>query len=286
MTYKTQTQQALFDPFVDEQVIAQAELEEYIEAQAQAIAPEELTSVEISFYEHEIYHAQKLIARITHEDDDFETQRWVVMINSVEIHRASTWAKCHSYITYHYKQGELPVQEEETPATTTGNEIMASIAHECEKFGLELLEDGIYKDNQKLGQVGCSNGRWWVVLASSADLGYGAKNKSSLLGCFDTPTVPIAGSIKAGLVFQPNETQTQVPCDSAFDAVWSLSMVSAKQFKIQNSKCKIEEPATPSTAAMGCEQLLDRPFDQLTPREWNRLLKYKPTDETEDLVAA
>lgn len=236
---------------IDSQAIAQTELEQHISQQAQAVAPEELTSVVCSFYDHEIYAGDELVAKITYDHDDFQTQRWVVMVNSVEIHRANTWTKCHSYITWHYKQGELPVQEQEVPATTTGNEVMASIANECEKFGLELLDSGIYHNDQKLGEVGCTDGRWWVVLASSA---------------------------------------AQVPCDSAFDAVWLLSMVSANQFKIQNLPSNQEEAATHSkyadTNLVDCEQLLDKPFEELTTDEWEQLRDYKPRSESVMLLTA
>ncbi|MDZ8189169.1 MAG: hypothetical protein RMX96_30560 [Nostoc sp. ChiSLP02] len=44
---------------------------------------------------------------------------------------------------------------------------MAQIFNECEKCGLELLEDGIYRNDVKLGSVGCTNGYWWVIRASS-----------------------------------------------------------------------------------------------------------------------
>ncbi|WP_026736257.1 hypothetical protein [Fischerella sp. PCC 9605] len=76
MPYTTHTQQALFAPFVDSQALAQAELENYIETQASAVAPEELTSVVCSFYDHEVYALEKLIAKITYDHDDFQTQRW------------------------------------------------------------------------------------------------------------------------------------------------------------------------------------------------------------------
>ncbi|WP_051469887.1 hypothetical protein [Fischerella sp. PCC 9605] len=241
---------------IDEQAVAQAELEEYIEAQASAVVPEELRVVEISFGEHEIYALEKLVAKITYDHDDFQTQRWVVIINSVEVHRALTWAKCHSYITWHYKQGELPVQEAEVPAATTGNEIMASVAHECEKFGLELLDSGIYHNSVKLGLVGCTDGRWWFVQASS-------------------------------------QHQERVPCDSAADAVWSLSMVSAKQFNQQpapSNQEEIKEPATPSkyaeTNLVDCEQLLDKAFEELTTDEWEQLKDYKPRSESVMLLTA
>jgi hypothetical protein len=146
---------------------------------------EELRSVEISFEDHEFYAGQKLVASISHDDD--LTQPWIVMVNGEEIHRANTFKRCHSYITWHYQRGTLPVQEE-GPAATTGNEIMVQIATECEKYGFDLMDDGIYHHDVKLGQVGCTDGRWWVIRASS-------------------------------------EHQQKIPCDSVMDAVWSLSMV-------------------------------------------------------------
>jgi hypothetical protein len=48
------------------------------------IAPENtIRTVEISFYDHEIYAGDKLIASISHDTDDFVTQRWVVMVNGI-----------------------------------------------------------------------------------------------------------------------------------------------------------------------------------------------------------
>jgi hypothetical protein len=228
MTHTTHTQQAIFASFVvDEQTLAQAELENHITQQAQVVAPEDFRVVEISCYDHEIYVGQTLIASITYDHDDFVTQRWVVMVNSVEEHRADTWAKCHKHITWQYKQGTLPVQQQQAPATSTGNEVMALLAAECEKFGFELLDDSIYNNDVKLGEVGCTDGRWWVNRASSGH-------------------------------------QQQVPSDSAFDAVWSLSMVEV----------------LPGVKTGSCEELLDRSFDQLTTSEWKRLMEYKPLPES------
>lgn len=44
---------------------------------------------------------------------------------------------------------------------------MGQIATECEKQGLELLDDEIYRDDVKLGSVGCTDGYWWFIRASS-----------------------------------------------------------------------------------------------------------------------
>jgi hypothetical protein len=49
---------------------------------------------------------------------------------------------------------------------------MAHIFNECQKYGFEILDDGIYKDDVKLGQVGCTDGNWWVTLGSSGQQQY------------------------------------------------------------------------------------------------------------------
>jgi hypothetical protein len=177
----------------------------------------ELTTVEISSFDYEIYADSKLIASITH-DDNHLTQRWVVMVNGKEEFRATTPMRCDRFICNHFKDGTLPVQEErvtEEPCTT-GNEIIAQVAVECEKFELELMEDGIYHNDVKLGEVGFSNGNWWFVRAGE---------------------------------------QERVPCDSALDAVWWLSMVDV------------------SLAEGADEYLQYRPLEQMTGEELQRLLE-------------
>ncbi|MEH1918222.1 hypothetical protein [Nostoc sp.] len=186
----------------DEQALAQAELDSYIADQAQVVAPEPLTIVEISFDHHEYYAGNQLIASISY-DDNHLTQHWVVMVNDKEVFRANTLMHCDRFICTHYKDGSLPVQEKEAegqgavspirnsqfavrslencelrtdncellqrPApcslssSTTENQIMAHIFNECQSYGFEILDDGIYNNNGvKLGQVGCTHGNWWV----------------------------------------------------------------------------------------------------------------------------
>ncbi|WP_341532045.1 hypothetical protein WKK05_40870 (plasmid) [Nostoc sp. UHCC 0302] len=330
---------------VDEQVIAQAELNNYVTAQAQAVAPEQLTPVEISFDHHEYYAGNQLIASISH-DDDHLTQRWVVMVEGVEKFRANTWARCHRFILWHlnnsqlpsrnsqlntipkskkfytcndsihncelrtancklhqqgtlntlpipqveeltfleisyydqevhigdyhtdsylvasisfdhdnyedlywrvmingqeiyrditpalcyeyikqqYQQGTLPVQEQlPEEICTTSNEIMSQIFNECEKFGFDILDDGIYNGDRKLGEVGQTNDSWWFTRAA-------------------------------------DDNQQRIPCDSVLDAVWWLSMVEV----LSNAE------------VANCEQLLDLPFEQLTTHDWQRLREYEP----------
>ncbi len=201
---------------------------------------EEFTTIEISFYDYEIYAGDKRIACITYDCNDFVTQPWMVMVNGAEIHRANSWMKCHSYIQWHYRKGTLPIQKPELDApVTTDNEVMAQIATECEKFDFDLYENGIYHNDVKLGEVGCTEGQWWVLQASS-------------------------------------QQQEQVPCNSAFDAVWSLWVIKVNQG---------EDPLSTSTPNIN-EELLDRPFDELSDTEWGLLKKYEPLPTNVALIAA
>jgi hypothetical protein len=275
---------------IDEQTKAQAELDQYITAQAEAIAPEELTTVEINFYHHEVYAGNRLIAYITYDPNDFDIQPWVVMVNGEEKFRANTWAICHRFIQWHhkdgtlnpptnseipevptiatisfydqeafvggelvasifydhdnhedlywrviindqeifrdlsaaryhsyvkqqYQQGTLPLQEPFVEPCATGNEIMVQIFNECEKYGLELLEDGVYQNDVKLGEVGCTDGDWWAIRTGG--------NKG------------------------------RVVCDCVMDAVWWLSIT--------------------ETSSTTNKYLQNRPLEQLTSAELQKL---------------
>jgi hypothetical protein len=249
--YQASKIQKLSPAAPNEQALAQAELDSYIADQAQIVAPEPLTIVEISFDHHEYYADDKLVASISH-DDNHLTQRWVVMVNEKEVFRANTLMRCDRFICTHYKDGSLPVQEEaggqgaggrgerfspmhpapcSLSSSTTGNEVMAQIFDECEKYGFEILNDGIYQNDVKLGEVGCIDGGWWVM--------------------------------------RSGEYQ-QMPCNSAMDAVWWLSMVDS----------------VPHTEAADCEELLDRPFEMLTSLDWELLREYAPVAESRELVTA
>ncbi|MEH2161527.1 MAG: hypothetical protein V7K38_10860, partial [Nostoc sp.] len=177
VNYQASKIQKLAPAAPDNQALAQAELDNYIADQAQAIAPEPLTIVEISFGDHEYYADDKLVATIAH-DDNHLTQRWVVMVNDKEVFRANTLMRCDRFICTHYKDGSLPVQNKEVTPPTTENQIMAHIFNECQNYGFELLDDGIYTHDtedgklRKLGQVGCTNGNWWVIQDSSGQQQY------------------------------------------------------------------------------------------------------------------
>jgi hypothetical protein len=259
MTYPTYTQQALSrynlprlkriaaergvtptgdkraaDTWVDAIITHQSTQLQKVDEQttAQPVAPEKLTTVEISFYDHEIYALNELIATISHDDD--LTQPWVVIVNGVEKFRANTWARCHRYIIWHHQDGTLnePLPAQTEALCTTGNEVMAQIFNECEKYGYEILNDGIYQNDEKLSEVGQTDGNCWFTRAAE-------------------------------------ETQ-HIACDSARETVWQLPMVDV----------------LPHTKAVDCEELLDRPFDELTSDEWQRLREYVPVAESWELVTA
>ncbi len=298
----------------DEQEIAQGELDQYIADQAEAIAPEPLTTVEINFYHHEIYCGKQLIAYIAYDHSEFVTQPWLVMVNGeekfrdttvarcqrfiewhhkdgtlnpfaltevpevptiteisfydqealvngelvasisfdsenhenlywrvlvndVEIFRDTTSARCHSYVKQQYQQGTLPVQKPFEEPCSTENEIITQIFNECEKCGLELLDDGIYHNNVKLGRVGCTDGNWWIILSSCGQQQY-------------------SGSVS--------------------DAVRRLC---------PSQTSLLEGDVVGDAKVADCEQLLDLPFEELTAEDWQRLQAYKPVQQPQ-LAAA
>ena len=239
---------------IDNQALAQAELNDYIANQAQAVAPEPLTTREISFYDHEIYSGNHLIATISHDDD--LTQPWVVMVEGKEKFRANTYARCHRFIQWHHQDSTLsePLPTQTQTPCTTENRIMAHIFNECQNYGFEILDDGIYNNNGvKLGQVGCTEGNWWVKRRCSGQQQYS---------------------------------------NSVFDAVRSLSMVDTSLAEPVHKYLQsrpLEQLTTEelqqllSAQMANCEQLLDRPVDELTSEDWERLREYEPYLE---LVAA
>ncbi len=164
--YQASKVQKLTPAAPDNQALAQAELDHFIADQAQVVAPEPLTIVEISFDHHEYYAGNQLIASISH-DDNHLTQPWVVMVNDTEVFRANTIIRCDRFIQWHHQDKILnetaPTQVETETPPTTENLIMAHIFNECQNYGFEILDDGIYNNKGvKLGQVGCTDGNWWV----------------------------------------------------------------------------------------------------------------------------
>ncbi len=226
---------------IDSQAIAQAELETHIEAQAETIAPE-ITTIEISFYDHEVYAQGKQIASITHDPDDFQTQRWVAMVGETEIHRADAWAKCFEYVRWHYKQGTLPA-----PLVTTAEsgvvggaryhlEMEATVA--VELTGYKLVHSyAVTPDVIEIDSV------------IDADFGslYRVWDSRTLLGTFYQ-------SADNKWVAQPTHSLLRPRCNTAASA--SLFIVGQREEKTD------------------LEKLLDKPFDELTVYEWEQLKQH------------
>ncbi|MBW4458256.1 MAG: hypothetical protein KME55_39865 [Nostoc indistinguendum CM1-VF10] len=232
----------------DEQDLAQAELDNYITDQAQAIAPEPLTIVEISFDHHEYYADDKLVASITY-DDNHLTQRWVVTVNDKEVFRANTLIRCDRFICTHYKDGTLPVQEQLATPCTTENQIMAHIFNECQNYNNSQLpirnsqlhamlknrklctcNDSItnYVHNCELRTANCELlSNWWVKRRYSAQQQYS---------------------------------------NSVLDAVRSLSMVDTS----------LAEPVH--------KYLQSRPLEQLTTEELQQLFNHEVRSLLQELV--
>ena len=105
ITAMAEYQASKVQKITDEQATAQSELDQHIAIQAKALAPEPLTTLEISFYDHDFYAGFELIATITYDDD--LTQPWVVMVNGAEKFRANTWIRCYRFISWHHQDGTL-----------------------------------------------------------------------------------------------------------------------------------------------------------------------------------
>ncbi|WDD36508.1 hypothetical protein PQG02_35770 (plasmid) [Nostoc sp. UHCC 0926] len=121
--YQASKIQKLSPAAPDEQALAQAELDSYIADQAQAVAPEPLTTVEINFYHHEVFCGKELIAYIAYDHDDLVTQPWLVIVNGKEQFRATTSNRCQRFIEWHLNNSQFasrnsqlhPIPESEKP---------------------------------------------------------------------------------------------------------------------------------------------------------------------------
>jgi hypothetical protein len=56
-----------------------------------------------------VYAGEVAIAAIAHNDDNHLP--YAVMVGGIEIHAAATWAACYGFVTWHHKQGTLPIAQ-------------------------------------------------------------------------------------------------------------------------------------------------------------------------------
>lgn len=146
--------------------------------QVEKAAEINLATREISFYHHEVVASDEVVAEIKHDASDFVTQRWVVTISGIEIHRADTWQKCYGHISRRYKQGTLP-KHEVLQQVTPVKQLETEVREVAEEVGLEvaIVYHSSFSASVKkppvvselgfrsisLGRVGClSTGQWWA----------------------------------------------------------------------------------------------------------------------------
>ncbi len=73
---------------------------------------------------------------------------------------------------------------------------MAHIFNECQNYGFEILDDGIYNNNGvKLGQVGCTNGNWWVKRGYSGQQQYSNSVYDAVRSLSMVDTLPHAEAV-------------------------------------------------------------------------------------------
>ena len=151
--------------------IAQAELNQYIEQQAEEIAPNasrptldaQYPTPNVQFtspngsYIWEAIADGKPIATIYY-DDEHLTQRYVVAVGDTEIHRANTQTRAENYIRWHYKQGTLPIAEEEKLEPCT--------IEDCNSLDDKGQQHAFRINNQLIG---------WIWLADDGDDWYSSE---------------------------------------------------------------------------------------------------------------
>ncbi len=178
------------------------------------------------------------------------------------------------------------------------------IASECDRLGLEYTEDGIYQGNLRLGEVGCSEGNWWVVRTSGQPTPCdGAVDAvCSLMADADfvllnpqVKRVERAATIEVleqhgdkfvvhnpenghHYVVNPNLPNPKERCECAdcyYRAATCKHQIAVETFLRQ----RLED------VVVSFEDLLDMPFNELTSEQWE-WLKEHDSQEASELVAA
>ena len=254
---------------VDEQVVHQTE---------------EIRTVEINFYEHEVYKGDQQIASITHDSDDFQTQRWVVMVGETEVHRANSWAKCFEYVRWHHKQGTLPVYEavteliEAEPCVAVKAEVVTRTTPTT--WNINLIPDSEIAICPHCDGIGCPRCSYsgglstdLCVPSTSYRMTYFSliNNQAAYIAKNGHTPIGMLFSVRNSEEFWENETTSYYWQCGNSEKYWSL----AEAFTA------LEKLTTPKTD----DELLDTPFDELTQLEWERLKQYEAYFVAE-LVAA
>jgi hypothetical protein len=226
------------------QAVAQAELDVYIEQQAQEIVPEQVEFICIDgFYNYEAQAGGEVIATITHDTDDFVTQRWVVMVGQAEVHRADTQTKCESYIRWHYKNGTLPSFEQQEQQPDIGNAVIAQRSESCDQAEIDAVPDSDFGNLYRVWQG------------------------TRILGTFYE-------SMSGDWVARSSGSTESWYCSSPEDAMHRILEHTSNT--TQTTYREIPPQVYETTLIT---ELLDKPFDELTPCEWRIIQAYEPQNE-------
>ncbi|BCL39983.1 hypothetical protein [Nostoc sp. MS1] len=298
MTYIAHRQQP-----VSEKTLAQAELQQHINQQAQAVASEELTTVEIHSQHFEIFAGKQLIAYITYDYSDFITQRWVVMVQGNEIFRHNTIARCLRYVEWHHKDGSLPTPlpaPEEYPEVPTVAEISF---YDQELIANSELVASVEFDNDNHADL------YWRVVVNNVEIFRDttpAKCHSYVKQAYQQGMLPVQRQEEPCTT--GNEIMTQIfdACEQhglelLDDGIYTrdgeklgeVGFTDGNWWVIRASSVGQQKAACESAIAgvnsllqgevVDWDELLDKPFDQLSEEEWLLMMESEPVRE---LVAA
>ncbi|MEA5503917.1 hypothetical protein VB735_12505 [Halotia wernerae UHCC 0503] len=167
MTYRTHTQQAITDSSIDQQAIAQLELNSLLEAQAQTVAPVAPAKDPLTDRDRTI------IATIVNQSDyphECQPQDVVtIWINSDNI----VWVKMsHGFARFNKEPFKAAVAEVKATLPETPRERNERLHEElsiaCNKFGIQTgkidwlsFSTKLYRDGQCIGFVGSTDEGWY-----------------------------------------------------------------------------------------------------------------------------
>ncbi|ABA25029.1 conserved hypothetical protein (plasmid) [Trichormus variabilis ATCC 29413] len=272
---------------------AQAELENFIADQAEAVAPEELTTVKINPHHFEVYAAKRLIAYISYDNSEYVTQPWVVMVNGEEKFRHFAISQCHRFIEWHHKDGTLnPPIPGETPEVPTIAEICF---YEQEAFADGELIASISFDSDNHEDL------YWRVIINGQEIfrdTTAPRCQSYIKQQYQQSTLPVQEPFVEPCT-TGNEIMVQIAqaCENfglelLDDGIYHNDK-RLVEFVYKNGVCcYIRASLKPQQIVpellsedLSCEEMLNQPFHLLTFEQWERLREYEPASESRELVA-
>ncbi|MBD2505585.1 hypothetical protein [Anabaena azotica] len=263
---------------LDEQTLAQAELDNYIANQAQAIAPEELTTQQINPHHFEVYAGNRLVAYISYDNNEYVTQRWVVMVNGEEKFRHFAISQCHRFINWHHKDGTL-----NPPAQTVVPEVPK--VQEISLCDQELVIQG-----EQIASIEFDHDNYqdlyWRIIINGREIYRDttpAKCHSYVKQQYQQGMLPVQAQFEEPSA-TANEIIARLGDEEELTNLQPVEVIQKNgEFWFVAVSLKPQPVADDSMGASG-EDCLDMPFDQLTPDEWLTLIETEaPSSE---LVAA